>query len=93
MSRIMGKYVDAMGKPLSSAKFILIATKTTQKVIGGTITTINIDLDGSYDFNLFPCSYRIGTYSDEAGFTMLGDFVISDSTIDGSLNELILRSK
>ena len=91
-TNIKGKLVDGFGKPIANAQMRALALETGVPVVGSEAYT-KTDAAGNYDFSLEIGHYSFSIWFSSLGYQYVGDIVISNDTVDATLDQILVIPK
>lgn len=91
-TNIKGKLVDGFGKPIANAQMRAVALETGVPVVGSEAYT-KTDAAGNYDFSLEIGYYSFSIWFSSLGYQYVGDIVISNDTVDATLDQILVIPK
>jgi len=91
-TNIKGKLVDGFGKPIANAQMRAVSLETGVPVVGSEAYT-KTDAAGNYDFSLEIGHYSFSIWFSSLGYQYVGDIVISNDTVDATLDQILVIPK
>lgn len=91
-TRISGKLIDGFGNPIANTQMRAVALETGVPVVGSEAYT-KTDAAGNYDFSLEIGHYSFSIWFSSLGYQYVGDIVISNDTVDATLDQILVIPK
>ena len=91
-TNIKGKLIDGFGNPIANTQMRALALETGVPVIGSEAYT-KTDAAGNYDFSLEIGHYSFSIWFSSLGYQYVGDIVISNDTVDATLDQILVIPK